>query len=144
VLISYRRKFQQNHQDPSADTVPTRLAKIVLEMYGDLPYIVDLPTEDAMLRTDAKKPRKKERIDARLNTEQKELFERAAALQGRTMTAFVLASAEEAAVRTIQDHELVQLAARDREFFVSSLLNAPTPSSKLRDAAARYKERTGL
>lgn len=100
-----------------------------------------------MLHTETKKPEQKsrsERLEARLKAEQKELFERAAALQGRTMTAFILASAEEAALRTIQEHELIKLTKRDREFFVTSLLKAPAPSKKLREAAARYKARMGL
>ena len=85
-----------------------------------------------------------ERLEARVKIEQKQLFERAAALQGRTVTDFVLSSAEEAAVRTIQNYELIQLLGRDRDFFVESVLNAPAPSEKLRDAAARYKARMGM
>lgn len=99
-----------------------------------------------MLNTDEAKPEKRartERLEARLNTEQKQLFERAAALQGRTMTSFVLASAEEAALRVIQDYELIQLTERDRTFFVDSVMNAPKPSQRLQQAAARYKERMG-
>jgi uncharacterized protein (DUF1778 family) len=82
-----------------------------------------------------------ERLEARVNVEQKQLFERAAALQGRTVTDFVLASAEEAAMRTIQNYELIQISGRDRDFFIESILNVRTPSKKLRDAAARYKAR---
>ncbi len=85
-----------------------------------------------------------ERLEARVKVEQKQLFERAAALQGRTVTDFVLASAEEAAVRTIQNYELIQITGRDRDFFVESILNARTPSKKLRDAAVRYKARMGM
>jgi len=85
-----------------------------------------------------------ERLEARVNVEQKQLFERAAALQGRTITDFVLSSAEEAAVRTIQNYELIQISGRDRDFFVESVLNAREPSKKLREAAARYKARMGM
>lgn len=85
-----------------------------------------------------------ERLEARVNVEQKQLFERAAALQGRTVTDFVLSSAEEAAVRTIQNYELIQISGRDRDFFVESVLNARGPSKKLREAAARYKARMGI
>ena len=84
------------------------------------------------------------RLEARVKVEQKQLFERAAALQDRTVTDFVLASAEEAAIRTIQNYELIQISGRDRDFFIESVLNARTPSKKLRDAAARYKARIGV
>lgn len=85
-----------------------------------------------------------ERLEARIKVEQKQLFERAAALQGRTVTDFVLSSAEEAAMRTIQNYELIQISGRDRDFFVESILNARGPSKKLREAAARYKARMGM
>jgi uncharacterized protein (DUF1778 family) len=85
-----------------------------------------------------------ERLEARVRIEQKKLFERAASLQGRSVTDFVLASAEEAAVRTIQDYEIIKISGRDRDFFVESVLNERAPSKKLLDAAARYKARMGM
>lgn len=100
-----------------------------------------------MLHTEIGKTVKRgrtERLEARIKIEQKQLFERAAALQGRSVTDFVLASAEEAAVRTIQNYELIQISGRDRDFFVESVLNARAPSKKLRDAAARYKTSMGM
>ncbi|MDR5781237.1 DUF1778 domain-containing protein [Caballeronia sp. LZ065] len=84
-----------------------------------------------------------DRIDARLTADQKELLERAAALQGRTVTAFVLASAEEAAHKTIREHEAVRLSDRDRETFIDALLNPPRPSERLRAAAAAYLKEMG-
>lgn len=46
-----------------------------------------------------------ERLEARLTTEQKRLVERAAALQGRTVTDFVLSGVQDAAQRAIETHE---------------------------------------
>ena len=43
-----------------------------------------------------------ERLEARVTAEQKALIERAAALQGRTVTDFVLTSVQEAARRAIE------------------------------------------
>lgn len=99
-----------------------------------------------MLPTDthkSAKPAKAARIDARLTSDQKELLEHAAALQGRTVTAFVLASAEEAALKTIREHETIRLSERDREAFIDALLNPPRPSKRLRAAAAAYLKEMG-
>ena len=103
-----------------------------------------------MLPTDTRKPAKPtkpartDRIDIRLTSAQKELLEHATALQGRTVTAFILASAEEAAHKAIKEHETVRLSERDREVFVDALLNPPRPSDHLRTAAATYLKEMGL
>ena len=59
------------------------------------------------------------RFDARLNEEQKLLIQRAADLEGRTMTDFVLRSAEAAAERTIETRSLLVLTARETRAFAS-------------------------
>ena len=83
---------------------------------------------------------KPERLEARVTREQKELIEHAAELEGRSITDFVVASAQSAARQVIQDHESLKLTARDREVFVQALLNPPQPTDKLRQAVRRYKE----
>lgn len=83
---------------------------------------------------------KPERLEARVTREQKQLIERAAELEGRSITDFVVASAQSAARQVIQDHEILKLTARDREVFVQALLNPPKPADKLRQAVRRYKE----
>ena len=49
---------------------------------------------------------KVERLEARISPEQKQLFERAADLQGRSLTEFVVRSTQEAAQEAIRDHNL--------------------------------------
>ena len=56
-----------------------------------------------------------ERLEARVTAEQKSLIEHAAALEGRSVTDFVLASVQEAARRTIEAHEQLELSVRDRQ-----------------------------
>src|SRR5438128_11308474 len=75
------------------------------------------------------------RFDARLDEDQKTLIQRAADLEGRTMTDFVLHSAEAAAERTIQDRVTLILSARETESFVTAILNPPQPGPVLRAAA---------
>jgi len=81
------------------------------------------------------------RFEARITEEQKALFVRAAELTGRSLTDFVLASAQENATRALRDYEAMVLSARDRETFVAALLDAPGPAPRLRKAVCRYKER---
>jgi uncharacterized protein (DUF1778 family) len=83
---------------------------------------------------------KPERLEARVTREQKKLIERAAELDGRSITDLIVASALSAARQVIQDHEMLKLAARDREVFVQALLNPPQPAVRLRQAVRRFKE----
>ena len=79
------------------------------------------------------------RFEARITAEKKSLFLRAATLTGRSLTDFVVACAQEAANRTVQDHEAMTLSIRDRKAFVAALLKPPAPGTRLRKAAERYK-----
>ena len=80
-----------------------------------------------------------ERLEARVSREQKELFQRAAELQGRTLTDFVIASAHEAAVRTIQAMDSIRLSAEESRAFAEALLNPREPTAG-RPAGRRYAE----
>ncbi len=81
---------------------------------------------------------KQERLEARVTLEQKELLQRAATLEGTTLTDFVVRSAERAAERSIRDHAVLVLTARESQTFVEALLNPPAPNAALRAAAAHY------
>lgn len=83
------------------------------------------------------------RFDARLNEEQKLLIQRAADLEGRTMTDFVLHSAEQAAERTIEGRAMLILTARDTEAFADAILRPVKPGPILRKAVREYREKTG-
>jgi uncharacterized protein (DUF1778 family) len=83
------------------------------------------------------------RFDARLNEEQKVLIQKAADLEGRTMTDFVLHSAEAAAERTIEQRAMLILSARETEAFVNAILHPAEPGPVLRAAARHYKNTIG-
>jgi uncharacterized protein (DUF1778 family) len=83
------------------------------------------------------------RFDARLNEEQKTLIQRAADLEGRSMTDFVLHSAEAAAERTIEQRAMLILSARETEAFVEAILHPREPGPVLRAAARHYKKSFG-
>jgi uncharacterized protein (DUF1778 family) len=93
-------------------------------------------------RSERTRPAKVYRFDARLNGEQKLLIQRAADLEGRTMTDFVLHSAEAAAERTIEKRALLVLTLRETENFANAILNPPRPGPVLRKAAREYRAKT--
>ncbi len=81
------------------------------------------------------------RLEARISPTQKSVLQRAAALSGRTLSEFVVASAQEAASKVIQEHELIRLSRAEQTAFVKALLSPRAPSANLRKAAAAYKKR---
>jgi uncharacterized protein (DUF1778 family) len=87
-------------------------------------------------------PPKVYRFDARLNEGQKLLIQRAADLEGRTMTDFVLRSAEAAAERMIEARTQLILTVRESEAFAHAMLHPPKPGSVLRRAAREYGEKS--
>lgn len=88
-----------------------------------------------------KPPRKISRIEARLNPEQKRRIEYAASLKGTSVSDFMVSSADDAAMQTIQRHEIWTLSGRDREVVVEALLNPPEPSARMKAALRRYRRR---
>ena len=81
---------------------------------------------------------KSERLEARLTREQKEIFERAADLNGQSLTEFAISSMQRAAEATIREHNVISLTARDSAAFAEALLNPREPNEALREAFARH------
>ena len=84
------------------------------------------------------------RLEARLTDEQKALFQHAADLTGRSLTEFVVSSAQEVATRTVREHDVLTLSGRDRRFFVEALLKPNPHNKRLKQAARRYKSIAGV
>ena len=84
------------------------------------------------------------RLEARMTTAQKALLQQAAALSGRTLSEFVLASAQEAAAKVIQEYETIRLSRNEQVAFVTALLKPRAPSARLRKAAEKYRQQMGL
>ena len=81
---------------------------------------------------------KSERLEARVPASVKAILSRAATLQGRSLTDFVVGTATEEAMRVIRENEILTLSARDQVRFADALLDAPLANRALRDAANRY------
>lgn len=82
---------------------------------------------------------KVERVEARVTPETKTLLARAAAIQGRTVTDFMVQATVEAAQRVIREHEYTDLSRRDRMAFVEAVLAPLPPGERLRQAAERHR-----
>ena len=71
------------------------------------------------------------RLEARIAPEVLAIVKRAAELQGRSLSDFVVAAAQEAAHRAIEEAHLIRLSVEDQRRFVEGLLNPPGPSPAL-------------
>lgn len=82
-----------------------------------------------------------ERLETRITVDQKRLIEHAAALQGRTVTDFVLTSVQDAARRAIEEHRHLELSMRDGEVFVEALLESRPVNDRLRETIDLYRKK---
>jgi uncharacterized protein (DUF1778 family) len=96
-----------------------------------------------ILKKQQRRARKVARIEARLNPEQKRRIEYAARLKSTSLSDFMVQSADDAAARAIQEHEVWVLTGRDREVFVRALLKPPAPSARMKAAAQRQRRQLG-
>jgi uncharacterized protein (DUF1778 family) len=114
--------------------MPVKTPKIGLEMCASQAHITPVPV--------ATKERREERLVARVSGADKQLFQRAASLEGRSVATFVIAHARDVARRIVADHETIELDAVQSRRFVKALLN-PTASvpSRLKKAGAAYRQR---
>ncbi len=83
------------------------------------------------------------RLEARLPADIHALLKRAAEIEGRTLTDFVVSSAQAAARRTIEEAGIVRLSVEDQQRVVDALLDPPEPVPALRRAADRYRNLVG-
>ena len=83
------------------------------------------------------------RLEARLPNEVMARLKRAAEIQGRTLTDFVVAAADEAACRAIEQTEIIRLSVEDQRQIAEAILNPPEPTPALRKAYRRYRELFG-
>jgi uncharacterized protein (DUF1778 family) len=74
------------------------------------------------------------RIEARIAPDALAVVKRAAEMQGRSVSDFVVAAAQEAAHKTIEDAQIIRLSIDDQQRFVDLLLNPPPPSPALERA----------
>lgn len=82
---------------------------------------------------------KASRIEARIAPDALALVKRAAEIEGRSLSDFVVAAAQAAARRTIEESHIVRLAADDQLRFAEALLTPPVASDALKRAKASHR-----
>jgi uncharacterized protein (DUF1778 family) len=80
------------------------------------------------------------RVEARIAPDSLEIIRRAAEIQGRSISDFIVAAAQEAAQRTIAEIEVLRLSRQAQEQFANLLLNPPAPTPALARALERHRE----
>lgn len=79
------------------------------------------------------------RIEARIAPDALDIVKRAAELQGRSVSDFIVAAAQEAAARAIEDAQILRLAVDDQRTFAAAIVDPPSPSANLLNAAETYR-----
>ena len=82
------------------------------------------------------------RIEARIAPDALAVVRRAAEIQGRSVSDFVVAAAQEAASRTIAETEIIRLSV-DQRRIAEAILNPPEPTPAMRRAFQRHGELFG-
>ena len=84
------------------------------------------------------------RFDARLPRDVRDLLNRAADLEGVTLTDFVIAAAKSAAERSIERSSILRLSMDDSVLFAKAMVGpAPEPTETLKRAFQRHREFQG-
>ncbi len=65
------------------------------------------------------------RLEARISPDGLAIVKRAAEIQGRSLSDFVVAAAQEVAYRTIEEVEIIRLSPEDQRLLAEALLNPP-------------------
>lgn len=83
------------------------------------------------------------RLEARIAPEVHEMLKRAAEIEGRSLTDFVVAAASAAARHTIAEAEVIQLSGESARAFAALLLDPPAPVPAMVRAFAHHKRLIG-
>lgn len=83
------------------------------------------------------------RLEARVAPETLSVLKRAAELQGRSVSDFVIAAAQEAAHRAIEDAHIVRLSVDGQRKFAEAIIDPPAPAPALRRAFASHRRLVG-
>lgn len=80
------------------------------------------------------------RLEARLPASVYAMLKRAAEIEGRSLTDYVVGAAQEAARRSIEQAEVLRLCTEDQMAFAAALITPPKPNAALKRAFARQRK----
>lgn len=85
--------------------------------------------------------RKEDRVEVRISADDKLTLERAAALAGLSVSAYVLRNSIRAAREELASHDRLILSDSARDTFLRLLDQPPRPNARLKAAARDYRKR---
>lgn len=83
---------------------------------------------------------KKQRIDLRLNDEDKSMIEEAAAMTNQSLSQFMVSTASQRAAEVINQHRRLVLSEQSWNLVLDAISNPPASNSRLKRAAKRLEE----
>lgn len=83
------------------------------------------------------------RLEARVTEKVYAVLKRAAEIQGRTLTDFVVSAAHDAACRAIAEAEIVHLSLEDQRRIAEAIMKPPPAGPALKRAASRRRQLLG-
>jgi uncharacterized protein (DUF1778 family) len=87
----------------------------------------------------ARKSTRSTRLEARLSPETLATVRRAAEIEGRSVSDFVVDAAQKAAQRTIAGTRIIRLSVADQRRLAEALARPPKPAPALRRARAAHR-----
>jgi len=79
---------------------------------------------------------KKQRIDLRLNEDDKHMIEEAAAMTNQSISQFMVSTASERAAEVIDQHRRLLLNEESWNLVMDAIINPPAPNDRLKRAAS--------
>ena len=79
------------------------------------------------------------RIEARIAPDALALVRRAAEIQGRSVSDFIVAAAQDAAMHTIEQTQIIRLSIEDQRRIADAIFDPPPPTPALVRAAKAHK-----
>lgn len=80
------------------------------------------------------------RIEFKVSSDKKVLFEKTAKMMGVTLTDFAINAMTKLSKKIINEHHVIQLSLYAQKAFAEALLNPPEPSDKLKQAYQQNDE----
>ncbi|NVO15909.1 MAG: DUF1778 domain-containing protein [Rhodoplanes sp.] len=88
----------------------------------------------------AREQNRTSRLEARISPDGLAAVKRAAEIQGRSVSDFVVAAAQDAAHRTIEEAHIIRLSLEDQRVFAEAIIDPPEPTPALRRSLRRHRE----
>lgn len=106
-----------------------------LDLYANMPYITGRKRGYMM----PQETNRTARLEARIAPDALAVVKRAAEIQGRSVSEFVVAAAQDAANRTIEEVEIIRLSVAGQRAFAEALIKPPQPPEGLKKAFANHR-----